>query len=401
MRPRTMRRIILLALAIVADLLVIAAWATRPAFLYSHRLGLGLGFVGDPHYPPLDFIRAWLRGELAPWTPTGFLSIFAPEDVAILTSLLVALVVLTAALVTARSRQTREGTRASGPHWSCIVRLRVRTALIAVAVVGLGLGWELESWKDWELRQLHLLHAGGHATWEAGYAKSLQHLRTELARLESSSFREPEDTKTPEARAAEEAIARKRLTVQIAYYQAMLLASARLKDKYRRAANDPRRPVEPDPPLPAAPELWPLVFMRSTPAKDLAALNEQIRLYPALAGAHERKARILATCADSQLRDGRAAVAAATRACELTNWKSPNALVTLAAAYAEAGDLGLAVRWQQRGMDRFAGSHPGDPGNQHLTSQVDERIRKLMQDCLDLYKTGKPFRGDWPSYWVD
>src|SRR5262249_13404605 len=51
---------------------------------------------------------------------------------------------------------------------------------------------------------------------------------------------------------------------------------------------------------------------------------------------HHELARFLATCRVATFRDGKRAVAEATRACELTNWKNAARLDTLAAAYAES-----------------------------------------------------------------
>jgi hypothetical protein len=85
----------------------------------------------------------------------------------------------------------------------------------------------------------------------------------------------------------------------------------------------------------------------------------------------------LATCPDARYRDGKLAVAAATRAAELTNWKDRNVLETLAAAYAEAGDFASAVHWQQRARERFVamGFSPN-----------------FNQDRLALYQASKPLR---------
>ena len=56
------------------------------------------------------------------------------------------------------------------------------------------------------------------------------------------------------------------------------------------------------------------------------------------------EAVILATSPDSEVRDGDLAMPLAQRAARLTSYQDPAALLALAAAVAETGDLGAATR---------------------------------------------------------
>jgi tetratricopeptide (TPR) repeat protein len=59
-----------------------------------------------------------------------------------------------------------------------------------------------------------------------------------------------------------------------------------------------------------------------------------------------------ATCPEDSFRNGKAAVEAARRACDLTQWKDYDLINTLAAAYAEAGDFDRAIAQYTRYCDR-------------------------------------------------
>jgi tetratricopeptide (TPR) repeat protein len=108
----------------------------------------------------------------------------------------------------------------------------------------------------------------------------------------------------------------------------------------------------------------------------LADLDTAIRIDPDDAEAHISRSWTLATCSEAKLRDGAKAVASATRACELTRWKSPRPLATLAAAFAEAGDFGGAVQMQQKAIA--------------VTPEKDP-VLDYYQACLQRYRDKKPW----------
>jgi len=80
-------------------------------------------------------------------------------------------------------------------------------------------------------------------------------------------------------------------------------------------------------------------------------------------------ARILAMAADPALRNGAEAVPLARRACELTYFKDPSFLNTLAAALAESGHFDEAISTAQNACDLVAAS-----GN----AKVLEQYRKML-----------------------
>ena len=84
---------------------------------------------------------------------------------------------------------------------------------------------------------------------------------------------------------------------------------------------------------------------------------------------------VLATSPDEKLRDGKRAVELATKACELTDYKLPHILSTLAASFAESGNFDNAVEWSQKAVDM------DDPENA-------EQLAKELQS----YQKKEPWR---------
>jgi tetratricopeptide (TPR) repeat protein len=88
----------------------------------------------------------------------------------------------------------------------------------------------------------------------------------------------------------------------------------------------------------------------------------------------------LASSVHPELRDGKAAVALATHACEMSGWKIVERIDALAAAYAESGDFAQAVKWQNQAIRLATVSEPASV--------------EFLRWQLKLYESGRPYRED-------
>jgi tetratricopeptide (TPR) repeat protein len=123
--------------------------------------------------------------------------------------------------------------------------------------------------------------------------------------------------------------------------------------------------------------------------KAVLELSELVRMAPENAEVHRTLARILATCNNDAVRDGNRAVREAARACELTAWRDPDCLDTLAAACAEAGDFPAAVQWQTQALMLLRQNVPSA-----LRRAMDFGGRRGVgfEDRLAFYKRKRPCR---------
>jgi len=119
-------------------------------------------------------------------------------------------------------------------------------------------------------------------------------------------------------------------------------------------------------------------FRRAQPIRAMQDFYESINLEPNLWLGHSNLASFLATCSEAKFRDGKKALQHAEKACELTSWNEPEALTSLALAYAELGDFEKAVHWQEESLNK--------------TPLKPAKAKEKRTLILETLKQGKPFR---------
>jgi Tfp pilus assembly protein PilF len=128
-----------------------------------------------------------------------------------------------------------------------------------------------------------------------------------------------------------------------------------------------------------ASNLGDLLALQGHAAEAVEAYRRALAEQPDRPGTLNNLAVILSTNSDPKLRDGPAAVQAALRACELTNYTNTGFVFTLAAAYAEAGQFDDAVRVAERARNLALAAN-----QQSLAEEIDAK--------LQLFRSGKPSR---------
>lgn len=110
--------------------------------------------------------------------------------------------------------------------------------------------------------------------------------------------------------------------------------------------------------------------------KYLADVTTLVRLAPKEPYSHYSLAMFRAACPDARFRDGKQAIASATKACELAKWKDAAALDALGVAWAESGNYDKALEF----------------GNKALAAIEREYQRPEFEERVALYKDKKPYR---------
>jgi protein O-mannosyl-transferase len=110
----------------------------------------------------------------------------------------------------------------------------------------------------------------------------------------------------------------------------------------------------------------------------LTHLNEALQIKPDSTLTMNNLAWLLATCPDTNVRDGARAIQLAEHACELTDCQMALYIGTLAAAYAEAGRFDDAIATAQKACA--------------LAKELgQQRLLKKNQELLELYSAHKPY----------
>jgi tetratricopeptide (TPR) repeat protein len=103
------------------------------------------------------------------------------------------------------------------------------------------------------------------------------------------------------------------------------------------------------------------------------ALKEQ----PNNSGILNNLAWVLATSPMDNVRNGKRSIELGTKACEVTEYKRPHIVSTLAAGYAETGDWENAVKWSTKAIE---------------IAEDDDENRPQLEKELQSYKEKKPWR---------
>ena len=100
---------------------------------------------------------------------------------------------------------------------------------------------------------------------------------------------------------------------------------------------------------------------------------------------------VLATSPRDRLRDAPRAIRLANRACEITDFKAPHILSTLAAAHAEAGDFERAIQWSIKSVALAREELESSENGSDDVERLEEQLQQLEQE-LATYRQNKPWR---------
>ena len=111
-------------------------------------------------------------------------------------------------------------------------------------------------------------------------------------------------------------------------------------------------------------------------AEAIADYEKALAIDPKDTGVLNNLAWVLATSTEDKVRDAKKSIEYGTKACELTEYKKPHILSTLASGYAEAGDFDTAIKWSTKAVELGA------------KTENEEQLGKELEG----YKQKKPWR---------
>jgi tetratricopeptide (TPR) repeat protein len=114
------------------------------------------------------------------------------------------------------------------------------------------------------------------------------------------------------------------------------------------------------------------------PGEAIPCFRKAIKLRPGFTAALNNLAWLLATSPDAQYRNGNEAVRLATEACELNRFANPNTLATLAAAYAETGQMSEAIGLAEQAQERAGVG----------SSQLKDQLASM----IEAFRAGRAYR---------
>jgi tetratricopeptide (TPR) repeat protein len=121
-----------------------------------------------------------------------------------------------------------------------------------------------------------------------------------------------------------------------------------------------------------------VLVQRGKIGEAITHFEKVLRLKPDGVEPMNNLAWLLAASKETAIRNPDKAVRLARRACELTNYKEPVLLDTLAVAYAAAGDFSKAIETAEKALEL-------------CQSSEQETLKKEIESRLALYKAGKPY----------
>lgn len=117
-----------------------------------------------------------------------------------------------------------------------------------------------------------------------------------------------------------------------------------------------------------------VLLQQGKPRQAAAQYRRALEIDPRLLVALSDLAGILATSTDPALRDGKEALELATRACQLTRYRDPAALLVLSEAYAEVGRFGDATDAAEQVLQMGRAA-----GDQNLIQSAQARLERYQQ----------------------